>query len=398
MKRFAFRLERVLRVREVQERAQKSKLAVEVGQQREQTRLLDEAQHLSLELARRYAGLGRQGSLQPLVFRRFQSYQNVLEWAVRDQRLVLGEQLKKVDAAREALKQARCQTQIYEKMKSRSREAWKRDMEREVGKNVDEISGTKAARRERGSMSQIAMAVFAAFFLALLIFVVTLFFLGHLTGPKLRLIANVLGYKAKDYEGKERHYSLVVGEQAPYVMHSATLHSLMKIHDAYDRLLAADVDDENVLTKPVQDKNREILDRVGGLILRHAELAGNALKDVDLREQDIAMRERALKEGFEKLDKAVAQKQQEQFLKAQDDILKTMKSQDPEDIARTLTAGKKFEDFGATLRDQRDLKEAVSRIASYLTRMSQRQRAGVQEALGPMWMSAVNRHIERPGE
>ncbi|MBF0245749.1 MAG: flagellar export protein FliJ, partial [Planctomycetes bacterium] len=234
MKRFTFSFERLLRIKKIGEDAAMRRLGQEMSIRNAYQGELSEANDLKRKFMQRFGEKNQEGPLDPTMVRRYQTYQFALERGAQELKGKLDKHEGVVDEARDKLKNARCQTQIYEKIRARQREVYLRESAKEELKELGELSLNRHHRRDReqGSAANVVLAISASCFLGILLFTVLLFFLGFLTPHKLAVIANVLGYKDANF--KEDRYlkpdlHLIVGEQDPYVISNATYSALKGI-------------------------------------------------------------------------------------------------------------------------------------------------------------------------
>ncbi len=186
------------------EQESKRVLGQEVGQF-ELCRLhRDEAKVMAEEFHEEYAQLDKEGALDINVFKRYQSWELVLKGAEKQKQEQMGLQQEKVDGARGKLREARCQTRIYERMRELSLERYRREAGREYEKELGEfaIQQNHRRRRESGSASQILLPLLLAVFFGMAILVGAMAVMGQLDGHRLRLIAYLLNYKAETYMGE----------------------------------------------------------------------------------------------------------------------------------------------------------------------------------------------------
>lgn len=400
MKRFEFRLEKVLRLRKIREDSRKRELGGEVrtlvGKQQE----LSMAQKQDALLRERFFRVDRSGKVDVPLLRRFQSFHNVLSWIVKDGHLKVGEQQGKVDAARTRLQEARCKTQVLEKMRDMRSFQHRQETRRDEAKLMAEHAGTSHARSrkgEEGGVIQYFLAVTSAGFLTILLFTLVLLAMGYLSKTKLILIAQVMGYDRGAYPKQlAPQLNLVAGEDEPRVVYSSTLRALRAIHEQYNRMLADDTDDENILTREVLNARKGILDNVLETIYRDKTVLDDGGEALKKKEEDLARRETELKKGWEEFNKAVAGRKAEQMDAAMEENNATYKSMDPDQLAKVLTKDQLYEELEKDGKGQKEIRELTAYAARYLSKLPVRQRTAVMEALGPKWSRSVADHLENP--
>lgn len=393
MKKYAFKLERLLKLKRMAENGCKNELGKDVRVLLERRDHLRTAEMTSASIHSRIAGMERVGKLDLQKVNRFQAYRNILDWAVRSSTERLRDQDKKVNKTREKLAAARCQTRVYERMRELNFVIYRQQTDREEMMQLSETAISRYNRmhsQERGAVAGVWLALMSALVLCLLIFVGALFFLGNLDLQKMRLITYILGYREDDYKTR-----LVFGAETVDIVHSATLERLLLIEKQYSEMMDPNYhDDENVITTTVLNKRRDILQRLKEQIALEKENQDRVLEEIAKKRVEIANDLEAVikaRADFEGLKQKTAD---EQFEAAQKEIINPMKSTDPEIVAKTLTNDQRYEDYADTPRDRQARDKAVAYIASYLTKLNSRQRAAVQESLGPKWTYAVNRHLE----
>jgi flagellar export protein FliJ len=387
MKKYQFKLEKVLALKKIHEAQARKELGEVVKSLSEKEDALGEATVIKSAFDRRFHELGRSGCIDPVFFRRYQSYQMTLGGDVVRRREEVNEQESVVDEARQVLQSKRRKTQVFEKLEEVSRETYLSEYHREEQKVMTEVAlGRFRRRAESGQASLVLMAIGASGFVMGLLTLGILFALGSLNMNRVELIAQILRYREDHYQDS----TMVVGHEDPYVFQKEKFERLREDAMSWREFQENDVDATVVITKEVLDHRRGLLHRIEETIARTRDEAQSALKEIsgkDQRVQDSLMQLEKDKQEFfnQKKEKANVQKD-----KAQEELLQAFKSMDPEEVVKALTAGRELVDFD----NDEARKRAVTKMADYMSKMGARQRAGLLQALSPEWSSTVVRHLE----
>jgi flagellar export protein FliJ len=395
-----------LDVRRIRENQAKKVLGEEVKHLRDRQMALEEAETLKLALDHRFQGLSRSGRLDPVFFRRYQSYQMTLGGDVGKKRSEVGEQNSVVDEARAALQLTRRKTQVFEKLEELSREAYLLEYRKEEEKLMSEVALSRFRRKaESGKASLVLMAICTSGFIMGVLTIALLFAVGSLNLNRMELIAQILRYREDLYKDSK----MVVGHGDPYIVKSEDYQAMLESAKSWGRVLQKeefealrkgsqawmkakmeDVDDDVVITKEVLDHRRDLLHRIEETLKRTREEAGTSLSEISARESQLENAKKALAEERKNLTQVKEDKADERKEKAQEEMLAAFKSMDPEEVVKVLTAGKQLMDF-ANLEQQQ---AAVAKVADYMGKMGARQRAGILQALSPEWSATVVRYLE----
>ena len=147
MKKYRFKLEKVLALKKIHESQARKELGEVVKTLSEREDALSEATVIKTAFDRRFHDLDRSGRIDPIFFRHYQSYQMTLGGDVVRRREEVREQEAVVDEARQVLQSKRRKTQVFEKLEEVSREAYLSEYHREEQKVMTEVALGRFRRR-----------------------------------------------------------------------------------------------------------------------------------------------------------------------------------------------------------------------------------------------------------
>lgn len=150
---FKFNLQRVLDIRAAQERLKQNELALE---RKKETEILQKISRLRDEQAGEYKegrALWTAAASDIRVFRAHQRYMEALELSIVRSYRDLETQRLAVEAARLALIEAARKRKLLEKLKDKRLAVFKKEEEAAEQKIIDEIGGTRSARRITGTQA-----------------------------------------------------------------------------------------------------------------------------------------------------------------------------------------------------------------------------------------------------
>lgn len=386
MKKFSFRLQKILELKRLLEGAEKRKLGEQIKVLNKLQDHLQESENLKKSFDLRYHDVERKGKLDAIRFRRFIGYQNVLGNDIKKIGGQIDEHMIKVNEARDEVKKARCQTEIFKKIREKHYTRYLSDVNKEMEREMTEVAILRATRNqgEKGSALNVLLAIGASAFLMFLLFIGVLFAMGYLTPRKGIIISNLLAYKDD--------HRIIIGDKDPYWLNIADYKRLKEIESHYNLLRKQMQDDPNVVTKKVLDERKDILNRILVSVERTKSSFQADMQKIKDKETDLASREKALEKSKNELLAEVKSKKDKTFDEAQDENLKAMKIMDPGAIVQLLTNGEDFDKM--QVNNPGDLQSRVAYAAKYIAKMKPRLRAGVLEEMPPKWSSSVISYIE----
>ena len=354
----------------------------------------------------RFHELGRQGTIDPVFFRRYQGYQIALQNDIEKMNGEVAEQEGVVNEARQHYQAAKRHTETLEKLEQGAKSAYWAEVNREEQNWMSEVAlGRFRRRRESGNVALMLMAIGSIAFALVLAFIGLLFATGSLDIHRAKLISQILRYKASQsdiYEEHAREYKegmeekeklqayLIKGDERPHFILKADYDRMKKKADEYDKMITNDMDEDVVITQEVHHHRRTLLHRY--------ERSIQSMHDSMMKAKDDASEERKKAEDTRNLvalerknmAEAKAQAMDAKKEQAMADILQSFNSMDAEDIVKVLTAGKEPADLGSLASQQ----ATVKKVSEYMTKMSARKRAGVLQALSADWAQLVVQHLE----
>ena len=154
-KRFAYKLTAILKVREIRERQQKDKFAEAEKKFQEELRKEQDLKNL---LVAKYSELrelmtsGEIGDVNEITRRKI--HLDMVKEKVVAQAKIREESETAKEAEREKLVQTVKDKKIIEKDKEKKRDAWKKVMDKEAGKFLDDISGVGYSKKKRKKLEE----------------------------------------------------------------------------------------------------------------------------------------------------------------------------------------------------------------------------------------------------
>jgi flagellar protein FliJ len=145
MKRFKFRLERVLDYKEVEKDERSRELAVRNRELREREERLDEIVDAHEKVVCPTNEVITMAELNLMG-----QYQEALRQALIQQRLLILEAADAVEAARDAYIEKSIEVETYETLKAKKREVFKDELKRKERKDLDEITVQRHRFRKGG--------------------------------------------------------------------------------------------------------------------------------------------------------------------------------------------------------------------------------------------------------
>jgi flagellar protein FliJ len=406
VKKFSFKLERVLKLKKMHESLRKRELGLELKSLNDKENSLEESRQIKTEFNEDFNSVQRVGILDPIKFRRYGSYMQVLSNAIVQKSQEAKEQIIKVDQARQDVKSAVDQTKIFEKLHEIEHRKYLMESDKEIEKELSEIAIARFRRQqhESGSALNVLMAIGASIFAAFLVLIGIMFLLGMITPAKARVIAKIIRYDSREYtsakevideanedkkaQGQKGPYVLFGGDD-PYVLDYDNYKYLKDTEKKYHALLKENEDQKFAITKDVLDQRREILRRMEEALKNTKADIEGSVNELKKGDQNLTGREKALEKAKKAFRDLTESKRAQKFQQAQADILKSFSSMDPEAIVRIITNEKDIEELKVPQRAK-----AVAYAAIYVSKLQTRKRAGVMEALTPAWAMAVNNYLE----
>ncbi len=402
MKRFSFKLNRVLKLKKLKETIKKRELGMELKSLNDKEDALQESIDIKEHFNKDFNEVKRVGVLDPITFRRYGSYMGVLSAAIEKTTEERKDQRLKVDQARLDVKSAVDQTKIFNKLHDIEHQKYIMEADKEMEKELSEMAIARFRRQqtESGSALNVIMAIAASTFAAILLLCGLLFATGTLTPAKIKMITNIIRYDYKKYnEDKkvlndnkaltETRQLTLFGAEDPYILDFDVYKKLKESQEELKKIKIAAQDQTSVSTKDVLDQRSEILRRMGEALKNTKADIDNSVKKLDKGDAALAKREDRLKEEKKKFHDLTSSKKAQEFEQAQKDILKSFASMDPESIVKIITNEKEITDLKEPYK-----KKAIAYAASYVSKLKTRKRAGVMESLSSDWAMAVNNFLE----
>lgn len=387
MKKYQFKMQKVLELKRLRETLQLKELGEEVKNLNVSQAKVDESRALKHQFDQKFHQVERVGRLDAMNFRLHQSYSLVLGQEIVRGELEVEDQKNKVDQVRERVRLAHRETKSFEMLKEKSFKAYQAEYRKEEEKELNEVGIRRSHLRsaQSGQALLMLMAIGSTAFLMFLLTLGLMFATGNLTPDKLTLIFQIIQYD-QDYT---KSY-LVVGQDKPYVVSSDKYLKMEENAEKFVKWQDGTLENEVVITQEILDHRKNLLDRLERNILRIRD-------DIKTKSSDVKNREERLASGQAKLSDEIAEfegkkddKKKENMKKAQAQMLQSFNAMDPEDVVNVLTGGKTAQQLVAP----EERKNAVNKLTSYLSQMSARQRAGVLQALDPELATDVVRNLE----
>jgi flagellar export protein FliJ len=406
MKRFSFRLQKILDLKRIREQEAQRDLGNTLRDLNSKEEELKSSVTLKSAFDSRFHELGRKGIIDTIFFRRFQGYQVALQKDIEKQQEAVMKQEDVVNEARGNFQIAKRKTETLEKLEQGAKSSYWTEVNREEQNWMSEVAlGRFRHRRESGNIALMLMAIGSiAFALTLLTFGL-LFATGALDSHRAKMIMQIMRYSPSqetDYERLASQYKEGLEEnqnlQAYLIRDGKVPHFILKSDydrmkmkaDEYDKIMADDVDEDVVITQEVHHHRRSLLHRyersIQSMHKTMMEEKDEAGKQLEKAEATLAQANMERKNMAEAKAQAMDAKREQ----AMNDILQSFNSMDPEDIVKVLTAGQEPGDIGTLSAQQ----STVKKVADYMSRMSARKRAGVLQALSADWAKLVVQHLE----
>ena len=387
MKRYQFKLQKILDLKRIRETQAQKKLGEELREMRLREAQLQESVNLKENFDRRFHEIDLQGTLDPIFFRRYKSYQNILGVDIRKYEEACTEQNTHVDEARGHLQSARRKTQVFENLEEVGKSAYWSDVRKEDQKIMGEVALQRFNRRaEQGKAVLVLMAIGASGFIMSLMWAGLLWGLGYLDGHRMALIGQIMRYRGEHWKDVKQ----IVGEDRNYLITKTEFDQLEKDAKAWREEQAGKVDDEVVITKEVLDERRGLLDLLQTRISRDQEETVKIHKSLQKQEDDLVLAKKSFNEEKSVRHQASADLSKKQKDKAQEEMLQSFKSMDPADVVKVLTGGVDIPSFP----NEKARQTAVTKVSDYISKMDARQRAGILQELSPEWAGSVVKYLE----
>jgi len=387
VKKYRFKLERVLDLKRLKESLQMKELGLEVNELLIRKNKVEDSRDLKNQFDHRYHEIGRKGKLEVLNFRLHQSYRAVLGYEIKKGEKQVEEQKLKVDQVRERVRLAHQKTKSFEMLKEKSFNHYLKDLRKEEERELNQIgiNRTHLRKTQSGQALMVLMAIGSTVFLMGLLALGLMFLMGNLTFHKLTLITQIIRYD-QDYEKAYK----VMGLEDPYVVMGADYLKIREKAEMYDKWQKGILDNEVVITQEILDHRKDLLERLERNLVRIRDDIKTEAAGLVTKEDKLKMEEQSLAKERMAFESGVETKQNEKMKKAQDEILKSFNSMDPADVVNVLTGGKTAQQMNAP----GELQAAIEKVSGYLSQMSARQRAGVLQAMDPQLASPVVNHLE----
>ena len=406
MKKFSFRLQKILDLKRIREQEAQRELGTTLRDLNEREDELNTAIGIKASFDARFHEIGREGAIDTIFFRRFQGYQVALQKDIQQQQDQVLDQEETVNEARHKFQLAKRQTETLEKLEQGAKSSYWTEVNREEQNWMSEVALSRFRRhRESGNIALMLMAVGSIAFVLSLLTVGLLFLTGALDTHRARLIRQIMRYDASETAIHEHHADeykadmaeeqklqayLIKGDKKPYFILKADYDRMKEKADKYDLIVADDVDEEVVITQEVHQHRLSLLHRYERAIQSTHDRTASSKEDAEKKlEEAEAFKKQAEMErqNFSLAKQNAAKAKQE---KGMDDLLQSFNSMDPEAIIKVLTAGREPTDYSSTQGQQ----ATAEKVSSYMIKMSARKRAGVLEALSPEWSALVLPKLE----
>lgn len=406
MKKFNFRLQKILDLKRIREKEAQRELGKTLRDLSEREEELNSAMRIKSSFDDRFHELGRKGIIDTIFFRRYQSYQLALQKDIERSQELISEQEDVVNEARMSFQNAKRHTETLEKLEQGAKSSYWTEVNREEQNWMSEVALSRFRhRRESGNIVLMLMAIGSIAFVLTLLTFGLLFATGALDSHRAKMIVQIMRYRpseaaihehyAKEYksgmpEKDQLQAYLIKGDKRPYFILKSDFDRMKMKADEYDKIVAEDVDEDVVITQEVHHHRRALLQRYERAI---QSMHKNMMSAKDEASQQLEDAEATLKQAALERENMAAAKAQAMDAKreqAMNDILQSFNSMDPEDVVKVLTAGREPGEL-ATVKAQN---ETVQKVSDYVTRMSARKRAGVLQALSADWAQLVVQHLE----
>jgi len=377
----------VLSLKKLKESLQLKELGEEVKELLKHKNHVLESQLLKDQFDQRYHRIERKGRLEAMDFRIHQSYSSVLGQEIKKGELEVEEQELKVDQVRERVRLAHRETKSFEILKEKSFENYQKELRKEEEKELNEVGLNRARfrRSESGQALMVVMAIGSTVFLMSLLTVGLMFATGNLSAHKLTLISQIISYE----KYSEDVYK-VMGKDDPYIVFSDDYLAMRENAEKYIAWEKGELDNEVVITQEIFDHRKNLLERLERNIIRIRDDVKGESMGLKSREDELVTKQDMLEKRVMAFDGKVDEKKKEKMKKAQAQILQSFNAMEPEDVVNVLTGGKTPQQLTAP----GELEATVEKVASYLSQMSARQRAGVLQAMAPDLATPVVQHLE----
>lgn len=387
MKKYQFKLQRVLDLRKIRERQVQRELGEHLQSLNTCEKELQERLLLKDSFEVRFREIERDGRLDAFEFRRHQGYLMNLSVDALACQEKKEQQMEKVDEVRERLRTAMVRSRAFEKLEAVARERYCRERQQEELKTMSEVALQRFRRSsERGQAMALLMAIGAVSFLLTLLTIGMLFAVGSLTPHRLAVIGQILRYRGENWQEAVR----IVGDDEPYLIARSNYDTMKGDAEKWRLYEQGKLDDSIPLTKDVLDHRREMLAMMESSLERmHNETLAEK-RSIEEKERLLSEKDAELSRLSDRLGKQAADEKKAQDEEAEQGILEAFKAMDPDAVVKVLTADREYGD--AELGEQQT---TVEKITKYLGKMEPRRRAGILEALSPKWAKAVVDHMQR---
>jgi len=406
LKRFSFRLQKILDLKKIREQEAQRELGKTLRDLNQKDDQLNTSKGVKASFDARFHELNRKGIIDTLFFRRYQGYQLVLQKDIQQLQTELTKQEEVVDEARYKFQQAKRHTETLEKLEQRALSSYWTEVNKEEQNWMSEVAlGRFRRRRESGNVALMLMVIGSIAFALSLLTIGLLFATGSLDGHRAAMILQVMRYDLSDmaiYEHQAKEYKedltekdqlqayLIKGDERPHFIIKSDFDRMKMKADEYDKILANDVDEDVVITQEVHNHRRALLHRYERSIgaMHKAMMAAQKEAETKLSEVETVKKQVALERESMSMAKERAEDAKKE--KGMEELLQSFNSMDPEDIIKVLTAGKEPVDFLNPKDPQPSTAEQVAeKVSEYMVKMSARKRAGVLQALSPEWAKLV---------
>ncbi len=387
MKKYQFKLQKVLDLRKIRERQVQRELGEELRSLNECEQELQERLLLKGRFVERFREVDRDGRLDPFEFRRYQGFLMNLSRDAQLHREKKEQQSEKVDEVRVRLRAAMGKTQAFEKLEEVAREGYCRERQQEELKTMSEVALQRFRRSsERGQAMVLLMAIGAVSFLLSLLTIGLLFAVGSLTPHRLAVMGQIMRYRGENWQEAVK----VVGDDEPYLLARSKYDEMKSDAEKWRLHELGQLDDSIPLTKDVLDQRREMLAMMESSLERMHRETLEEKKSLEQRERLLSEKNAELKVRSDRLGEQVAGRKKAKDDEAEQGILEAFKAMDPDAVVKVLTAEREYGDADSEEQQQ----ATVAKITKYLNKMEPRRRAGILEALSPRWAKEVIDHMQ----